>query len=299
MKFSVFFHKVKGYLGEHLIATGLMNGLKDETYLKLLYLYRKGKRLNLKNPQSYNEKLQWLKINDHNDAYTQMVDKYEAKKYVANQIGDEYIIKTISIWDRFEDIEFDKLPNRFVLKCTHDSGGVVICSDKLTLDKKETSKKLSNRMNINYYYMTREYPYKNIKPKIIAEEYLESDENGLYDYKFLCFHGKAEYVFVCTEREKKDGLRITFFDMDWKRLTFRGEDPVSEIEIAKPKNFEKMRELAEKLAKDIPTVRIDFYENNGKIYFGEITFFHASGFEKYEPEEGDYILGNQLDLTRV
>ena len=231
-----------------------------------------------------------------------MVDKYEAKKYVANIIGDQYIIPTIGVWNNFDEIEFDSLPLQFVLKTTHDSGGVVVVKDKRKLDIDSARSKIEKSLRRNYYYsLGREWPYKNVKPRIIAEKYM-SDESGisqdsgeLTDYKLMCFNGKVRCTFTCTDRFN-GGLKVTFFDNDWNVLPFERHYPKSDKPIARPRQFEKMKELAEKLSKDIPFVRTDFYEVGDDIYFGELTFFPGSGFEEFNPESWDYELGSWIRL---
>ena len=228
-----------------------------------------------------------------------MVDKYEAKKYVADKIGEEYIIKTLGVWDKFDDIDFSTLPNQFVLKTTHDSGGVVICKDKSTFDIKIAKEKLEKTLKRNYCFMNREWPYKNVKPRIIAEEYMV-DESGyeLKDYKFFCFDGKVKVLFVAKDRTKaNEETKFDFFDENFNHLPFTNGHPNSEPPYVKPQNFEKMKELAEVLSKDIPHLRVDFYNINGKIYFGELTFFHWSGLTPFEPEEWDYKLGSWINLN--
>lgn len=275
--------------------------LDDKTFLKYRYYYTFKKKLNLENPRTFNEKLQWLKLYDRNPEYTKMVDKYEAKKYVANIIGEEYIIPTLGIYDKFEDVNFSKLPNQFVLKCTHDSGGLIICKDKSELDLKDAKKKINKFLRKNYYYEGREWPYKNVKPRIIIEKFMQ-DENKqeLKDYKLMCFNGKVKCIFVCSNRDTEIGLNIDIFDTNWNKMLFgRINHPNSKIPIAKPYNLDKMIMLAEKLSKDISFIRVDFYEINGKIYFGELTFYPAAGFEKFEPEEYDKILGDILELPKT
>lgn len=275
--------------------------MPDEKYLRLRYRALMGKNLNLKNPKTYNEKLQWLKLYDRKPIYTSMVDKYEVKEYVANIIGSEYIIPTYGVWDRFEDIDFDILPNQFVLKCTHDSGGIVICHDKSTLDMKKTNKILSKSLSRNYYYLGREWPYKNVKPRIIAEQYMEDkDTLELRDYKFFTFNGVARALFVASDRQNPEtDTKFDFFDMDFNHLDFTNGHPNAENSIQKPGSFEEMRMLAERLSKGIPHVRVDFYEVNGKVYFGELTFSHWSGFVPFEPECWDYTFGRWIDLSTV
>lgn len=271
--------------------------LGDKAYLKLRYKLITGKKLNLENPKTYNEKLQWLKLNDRNPEYTKMVDKYEVKKYVANIIGEEYIIPTLGIWDKFEDIEFDKLPNQFVLKCTHDSGGIIICKDKNKLDIEKARKKINKCLKNNFYYHAREWPYKNIKPRIIAEQYMV-DESGteIKDYKFFCFNGKAKVILVCSNRFVK--LKETFLDENWNIIDVVEGGHEREEKIEKPFNHSEMVKLSERLAQNIDFVRIDFYEINKKVYFGEITFYPASGIERFKPEEYDMKLGDMLKLTK-
>lgn len=278
---------------------GLYNSMPDDEYLKKCFAVVMGYQLDLDNPQTFNEKLQWLKLYDRKPIYTTMVDKYEVKKYVAVTIGEKYIIPTLGIWDKAEDIDFAALPNQFVLKCTHDSGGLVICRDKTKLDIANAKQKLTNFLHRNYYKKWREWPYKKVKPRIIAEKYMEdtaTQNSELTDYKFMCFGGEVKCSFVCTERFSKDGLKVTFFDRDWTKMPFERHYPASTKEIQKPVNYEKMIELAEKLSKDIPFVRVDFYETNNQIYFGELTFYPGNGLEEFTPIDWDYTLGRWIDL---
>jgi len=275
----------------------LLKLLPDYIFLQIKYRYKFNKKLDLKKPQTFNEKLQWLKLYDRNPEYTKMVDKYEAKKYVANIIGEEYIIPTLGVYDKFEDINFATLPNQFVIKCTHDSGGLIICKDKTKLNIKETRKKINKGLKRNYFYTGREWPYKNVKPRIIAEQYMV-DESGteLKDYKFFCFNGEPKLLFVAKDRPY--ATKFNYYDMDFKKLPFKQHYKNFNDYIEKPKGFEKMIELSRKLSKDIPHVRVDFYDINGKVYFGELTFYHLSGFEKFEPNEWDKKLGDMLELPR-
>lgn len=271
--------------------------MPDEKYLRLRYKCIMGKELNLENPITYNEKLQWLKLYDRKPEYTKMVDKYEAKKYVSDIIGNEYIIPTLGVWEKAEDIDFDALPNEFVLKCTHDSGGMVICNDKSQLDIQSTKATLNHFLNRNFYSLHREWPYKNVKPRIIAEKYMV-DESGyeLKDYKFFCFDGKVNAMFIATDRNEKTETCFDFFDRDFNHMPVINGHPNTKKELKKPLGFEKMIELAERLSIGIPQVRIDFYDINGKVYFGEMTFFHWSGLKKFEPEEYDKIFGDWITL---
>lgn len=276
----------------------LHDNMADDEYLRRVFKGRVGYSLNLDNPQTFNEKLQWLKLYDRNPAYVTMVDKYEAKKYVASIIGDEYIIPTYGVWDRFDDIDFDKLPNQFVLKTTHDSGGVVVVSNKKNLDKRSARKKITASLKRNYFYVGREWPYKNVRPRIIAEKYMSDNEESkeLSDYKLMCFNGKVKCSFTCTDRFNNKGLKVTFYDTDWKVMPFERHYPQSDTPLKKPLQYEEMVELAEKLAKDIPFVRVDFYEVKKQIYFGEMTFYPGSGFEEFTPSEWDKTLGSWIPI---
>lgn len=283
-----------------ILATANFRWMPDKPYLELMYFAHFGKKLDLTNPKTFNEKLQWLKLYDRKPEYTAMVDKYEAKKYVAAKIGEEYIIPTLGVWDRIEDIDFDMLPNQFVLKCTHDCGSVVICKDKSQFDTAKAKEKLKKGLTHEYFYWGREWPYKHVKRRIIAEKFMVDESGGeLTDYKFMCFHGTVGNVFTVTERYSGAGLKVTFFDRDWNQFPFERHYPASKIAIARPKNLEKMIELAEKLSQGIPFVRVDFYEVAGKIYFGELTFFPGNGMEEFTPEQWDRKLGDLIDLSVV
>ena len=271
--------------------------IPDEIYLKIIFKKNTGYALNLKNPQTFNEKLQWLKLYNRNPEYTRLVDKYEVKKYIAQKIGEEYLIPSLGVWDSVEEIEWDKLPDQFVLKCTHDSGSIVVCDDKKTFDYDKAKQSLNHTIKINYYYAGREWPYKNVKPRIMAEKYMEDKtKEYLTDYKLMCFNGKVQCSFVVTERFSSDGIRVTFFDRDWNVMPFERHYPQSDTPIEKPQNYEKMIELAEKLGSDMPFVRVDFYEIDGKIFFGELTFSPGGGFEEFTPVIWDKKLGDWLEL---
>ncbi len=273
------------------------NHMDDEKYLKKAFRLSMGRELNLENPKTYNEKLQWLKLYDRKPVYTLMVDKYEAKKVIGEIIGDEYIVPLLGVWDRFEDIDFDALPERFVLKCTHDSGGLVICKDKSKLDKAAAKKRIDHCMKHNFFWGLREWPYKDVKPRIIAEKYMEDSLTGeLRDYKFFAFDGAVKALFIASERQSGGETKFDFFDADFNHLPFTNGHPNADKAPEKPEHFEKMKELAAKLSVGIPQVRVDFYEADGKIYFGEMTFFHWSGMMPFEPEEWDYKFGEWIKL---
>lgn len=270
--------------------------IKDDTfYLKIDYLLSVGHKLKLENPKTFNEKLQWLKLHDRRPEYTKMVDKYEAKEYVRSILGDEYIIPTLALWNKVEDIDISQLPNEFVLKCTHDSGCVLICKDKETFDIKAARKKLSKRMKKEFFLEHREWPYKNVKPRIIAEQYMV-DESGteLKDYKFFCFNGKPRMLFVLSGRTNQ--IKLDFLDLEYNLLPFERGYKCSGNTPYKPESFAQMIKLAEQLSKNIPFVRVDFYDICGKPYFGELTFYPGSGCERFEPEEWDYKVGGWLEL---
>lgn len=270
----------------------------NKEYLAERFKKRTGYQLNFENPQTFNEKLQWLKLYDHNPDYTKMVDKQAVKKYVADKIGEEYIIPSLGVWDKFEDIDFLKLPKQFVLKCTHDCGSIILVEDRDKLNYEMAKTKLNAALSANYYWKGREWPYKNVKRRIVAEPYMESPEY-MIDYKFLCFQGKAKMIFTCTERFEKDGLKVTFFDLDWRKQNFERHYPMSTKKIVRPKNLELMIKLAEQLSSGIPFVRVDFYEIKEKVYFGEMTFFPGGGMEEFRPEEWDFILGKWIELPAV
>ena len=230
-----------------------------------------------------------------------MVDKYEVRKYIAEKIGEEYLIPLLGVWDSFEEIDFDKLPEQFVLKCTHDSGGLVICRDKSKLTK-EAKLKINMCLKRNFFYSTREWPYKDVKPRIIAEKFMVDthdidSEDGLTDYKFYCFNGEPRFGYVSTGLENHETARISFVTLDWEQAPFKRLDFESFLKLPeKPKKLDEMLKLAKVLSEGIPFLRVDFYEINGKIYFGELTFFPGSGTVKLEPEEWDYKFGDMIAL---
>lgn len=275
--------------------------IPDKIFLKIMYRIRMGKPLNLEDPKTFSEKLQWLKLYDRKPEYTMMVDKYEVKQYVAEKIGEEYIIPTLGVWNNFDDIDFNKLPNQFVLKCTHDSGGLVICKDKNVLNIDEARKKIERSLKSNFFWVGREWPYKNVKPRIIAEEYMEDEsDHELRDYKFFAFDGIAKALFIATDRgDNEKDTKFDFFDMDFRHLNFTNGHPNAEILPHKPETFDEMKKIAEKLSAGIPQIRVDFYEVNGKAYFGELTFSHWSGMKPFDPEEWDRKFGDLIKLPFV
>lgn len=277
----------------------LLRFLPDSLYLRYLYLRTMKRWLDLKNPQTFNEKLQWLKLHDRNPLYTTLVDKYAVKRWVADKIGKEYIIPTIGVWNHFDEIDFDKLPSQFVLKCTHDSGGVVICRDKHIFDKKAARERLEKSLKNNFYYMGREWPYKNVPPRIIAESYLEDTQTKeLRDYKFFCFNGNVDSVMVCIDRNI-GAPKFYFFNDGWEllRINKRGKAAPKNFTLQKPAHMDKMFQLASVLSKNISFVRVDLYCCNEQIYFGEMTFYPQSGFDNNLLPQTDLAWGNLIYLS--
>ena len=272
--------------------------IPDKMYLRMMYYKHFRKLPNLKNPKTFNEKLQWLKLNDRRPEYTQMVDKYEAKKYVAGILGEGYIIPTIGVWNRADDIPWDTMPDQFVLKCNNDSGGVVVCEKKESIDIERTKEFLNNRLKNNGFWYGREWPYKHVTPCIIAEQYLSDESGQLVDYKIHCFNGEPKIILVCRDRYKKTGMTEDFYTVEWKHLDIaRPGHRNSSVAISCPKEIPVMIELSKKLSKNIPFLRVDFYVVNGHVYIGELTFYPASGFQQFEPQTADIEFGKMLNLT--
>lgn len=278
----------------------LMNTLKwipDEPYLQLVYFIKKREFINLKDPKSFNEKLHWLKLNDRKDYYTKLVDKYEVRNYIEEKIGKEYLIPLIGVWKKFDDINFDKLPNKFVLKCTHCSGGVIICTDKSKFDFSFARRKLNKILSKNYFYYYREWPYKNVEPKIICEKYMiDDDEKELKDYKILCFNGEPKLIQVDYERFTNH--KRNYYDINWKLTDLQRIVPNNSIIENKPEQLNEMLDIAKVLSKGFIFIRIDLYLINSKVYFGELTFFPGSGYTDNKPEEYDIKLGNWIKLEK-
>jgi hypothetical protein len=293
----------RGYLINYLINRIVRLNpyvVNDKLAIKSAYYFAFGRELDLKNPQTYNEKLQWMKLYYRRPIMTKMVDKYHAKEYVAEIIGDEYIIPTLGAWEHFDDIDFDTLPSQFVLKTTHDSGNVIVVRDKNLFDKTKARKILEDSLKTDFYIKTREWPYKNVKRLILAEKYMEDETGELRDFKFFCFDGKVRYLFVATERQKPGvDVKFDFFDGEFNHLQLVNGHQNSEHNIPKPQGFILMKNLAEKLSAGFPHVRVDLYSINGKIYFGELTFFHFSGLVPFNPEKWDSKFGQWLHLPKA
>lgn len=292
--------KISKFLCLILRRTGLDLFIPDKLYLKLYYYAYTGLKLNLDSPTRYNEKLQWIKLYDRNPLYTVLVDKFQVKKWVSNKIGENYIIPTLGVWNSVDEIEWDKLPNQFVLKATHygESLGVVICKDKKQFDIADAQVKLKRAMMRDYYKQGREWPYRNVPCKVIAEQFMSNpDGSSIRDYKFFCFDGIVKAMFVATDRDTGN-VKFDYYDADFNHLDLEQIHPMSKQIIQKPLLFEDMKEVACKLSKGIPHVRVDLYEINGKIYFGEMTFFHHGGFVRFHPDKWDYIFGEWLQIKK-
>lgn len=278
--------------------------ISDKNYLKIWYKHATGQRLELDCPKSYNDKLNWLKLYDRRPIYTTMVDKYAVKQYVADKIGAEYVIPLLGVWDKPEDIDFDSLPNEFVLKVTHGGGnsGVVICKDKEKFDKGMAIYKLSRCMRVDGSIGNKEWPYKNVKRRVIAEEYKEdSKTRELRDFKFFCFNGEPKILFVASGRGTQAEPNFDFFDMDYNRLDMKSAHPWSDPDKLpeKPTSFEDMKRIAAKLSQGLPHVRIDLYEVDGHVFFGEYTFFHWAGTGLFEPDRWNKTLGDWINLPKI
>ncbi len=280
-------------------SKGFLNWVPDALYLKIIYRLIMGVKCNLKNPVTYNEKLQWLKLHDRKPEYEKMVDKYEVRDYIAKTLGEEYLIPCYGVYNSFEEIDFSKLPEQFVLKCTHDSGSVEICKDKANFDFEGAKDRLTTAMGKNYYNTYREWPYKNVKPRIIAEKYMVDETvDDLRDYKVMCFNGEAKLIEVHENRFARErGYTQTFYDREWRKLDIaqKGFLPTDEHR-EKPVKLKEMLALSEKIAKDMYHARVDWYLIGEKLYFGEITFYDGSGFAEFVDEKDDIFLGSMIQL---
>lgn len=267
----------------------------NKTYLKMRFRLFMGVWPNLDNPSTFNEKLNWMKLYYHLPIFTKLVDKYEVKPIVSKLIGEEHVIHTLGVWDRVDEIDFDSLPDKFVLKCTHDSGGLIVCKDKLKLDVQAAKQKLHRALKTNYYNISREWGYKYVKPRIIAEEYMEDCvTHSLDDYKFFCFNGKAKVMFVGTDRSTD--VKFDFFDQYGKHLDILNGHPQAKVAPILPPTFSKMVELAELLSTGYPYMRVDLYDVDGRIYFGEYTLYHFGGTMPFSPAIWDEKMGDWIEL---
>lgn len=282
----------------HKVDNAIGRFIPDKTFLKIYYRFKMGVNLDLKNPRRFTEKLQWLKLYDRNPHYTELVDKYKVKDWVNRKIGEGHVIPLLGAYDSWDDIDFDKLPDQFVLKCTHNCG-VVICHDKKNFDISQARKTIEKALKGDYYLSSREWPYKNVPRKILVEKYMV-DESGveLKDYKFFCFDGEPKLLFIATDRTTKEEPNFDFFDLQFNHLPIKNGHPNSKSPINKPPKFEEMIEIARTLSKGLPHVRVDLFNVNGTIYVGEMTFFHFSGLVPFEPDEWDFKLGEMLKLPQ-
>lgn len=277
--------------------SNFLSFVPDKPYLKMVYYMKTGKHLNLDNPVGFNEKQNWLKLHDIHPEYTKLVDKYEVRSVIKDLLGDGYMFPVLGVWDTYEDIDFASLPEQFVLKCTHDSQSVKIVADKNTINHKEFRKFYNGRLKINPFNMGREYPYKNVCPRIMAEKLMVAD-GGINDYKFFCFDGKPVIMFIATERALGDA-KFDFFDMDFNHLDIVNIHPQSEKGgIEKPVCFEEMKQIAAKCSQGMKFVRIDLYEIDGKVYFGEYTFFHGGAFWPMKPDHWEKDLGDLIKIEK-
>ena len=280
-------------------AKGYLDWLPDAPFLRLMFYAKFKRRLNLENPKAYNEKIQWLKLYDRNPLYTTLVDKYKVREYVKQKIGDRYLIPLLGCWSNPDDIDFESLPDRYVLKCNHDSGTVIICTDKTKLDVSETKKILKEKLKRNFYRGGREWPYKNVQPMVICEEYMEDASGfGLTDYKIYCFRGVPKLIMIATDRYTGKQTHFDYFDKDYNWLDMTWGNPRSENPPRKPESFNEMMKIAKQLSEDLTQIRVDLYEVNGRLYFGELTLFDGSGFDRIEPEEWDYTIGEWIRLPQ-
>ena len=286
------------------ILLGILNRVAvlfpDKLFLKLKFRLMMGEKLDLNNPKTFNQKLQWLKLYNRKPEYTTMVDKYAVKEYVANIIGEEHIIPTLGVWNSTDEIDWDALPNQFVLKTTHGGGGcdVIICKDKATFDKDAAKEKLNKSLKSDIYYNFREWPYKNVPKRIIAEKFMTNNGKDLEDYKIHCFNGEPKFILVCSNRYGGGAMIDDFYTPEWELMDVRRPGhPKSEKASKAPEQLKQMLELSRILSKEIPFLRTDFYIIDNKIYFGELTFFPASGMSKYQPEEWDLHFGEMLKLN--
>lgn len=274
--------------------------IPDRIYLQIVYFKHFRRFINFNNPKTFNEKIQWLKLNYRNEEYTKLVDKYRVKQYITKLIGEEYVIPTLGVWNNVDDIDFKSLPEKFVLKCNNDSGGIVICKNKKDFDEAKAKSFLKERLKNNGYWYGREWPYKNVKPCIIAEKYMEdSISKDIKDYKFFCLNGSMEFFDIDIDRFIEH--RANYYDRNGNFLpfgkTYCPPDYTKKIEM--PKNLDKMIELAETISHNTVLSRIDFYEIDGQVYFGEITFYPGSGFSPFTDEKWDYKLGDMIDLPNI
>ena len=285
----------KNYRFIILANMGFYNNLENDIYLKKLFKAIMARDLDFSNLRTYNEKLQWLKLNDKNDYYTTLVDKYAVREEIKKIIGEDFLIPLLGVWENANDIEFDKLPNQFVLKCTHNSGkGMCVCTDKNNLNIRKARKKLNKGLKENYYLKSREWPYKYVKPRIIAEQFIGEKNRTPNDYKFFIIEGKIECIMVCSDRDTGK-TNFSYYDIKWNDYS----NEKNENKIQKPKMLDEMISITNKIIKGLPSIhtyRIDLYNVKNKIYFGEITFYNDGGFDDDITKETDELMGSKVKL---
>lgn len=298
------FKKIKRYtqnpyyaLGDDMIKK-CPHLMSDKFYLSVLWKNVMGYELDWKHPKTFNEKLQWLKLHDRNPLYTTLVDKYRVKQWVADKIGEQYVIPTLAVYNSVDEVKLDELPNQFVLKCNHDSGSVVICKDKSTFDLDAARRKLGTAMKKNFYWAAREWPYKKVAPCVFAEKYMEDKSGCLTDYKVSCFNGNPYKVMLCIDRQKKGGAKYYSFDRDWNLLrhNIMGKKAPTDFTLPKPESLDEMFDLSSAFSQSIPFVRMDYYEVDGQLYFGEFTFYPQGGFDKAILRETDELYGSMIQI---
>lgn len=280
---------------------GWYDHLADREFIQLMYPLVMEKNIDLEHPQTFNEKIQWLKLNDHRPEYTVLVDKYRVRDYIAKNFGNQYLIPLLGVWEDPDEIDFDTLPEQFVLKCNHNSGlGMCICKNRADLNTEQVRRNLKKGLKENYYLRGREWPYKNVPRKILCEKYMTAQDGAeIIDYKVHNFNGTPQFILVCSQRFSEKGLCEDFYTIQWDKMDVKRPETPNSGEIKKPRNLDKMLEISRQISSGYPFIRTDFYEIDGKLYFGEITLYPASGWAKFDPEEYDMIFGNMLKLPEI
>ncbi len=305
MNISRTYMKLKSKAWDTFRLEARLQDWDDERYLKLHYWIRMGRPLSLASPEAFSEKLQWLKLNDRRPIYTTLVDKYEVKRWVAERIGEDHIVPNLGVWDSFDEIDFSTLPEQFVLKCTHDSGGLVICDDRATFDLAAARAKINRSLERNYYYGWREWPYRDVRPRIIAECYLPGSDQAtrgkvLFDFKFYCFHGEPQFLYVSCGLDSSKTAKMEFVTLDWKPTGFTRPDYRGLGGLPSPPScLRSMIAISRELAAGIPFVRVDLYEHCGAVLFSEMTLTPAGGTMQVRPRSADLEIGKLIDLSLV
>jgi len=293
------FHRSVIILSKYLETSYYRRFYNIQKQIEKQFIKRFGRKPNLESPQTFNEKLQWLKLYWRDEKAARCADKLLVRDYVREKNLGNILNELIAVYDDVRQINIDELPQAFVLKTTHGSGWNIICKNKHQIDWEESFLMLEGWMHRNYYYGVGEWVYQNLKPRIICEKYLQGEDgNPPVDYKFLCFDGEPKLLFVCLERFSDSGLKVDFYDMEWNKMPFRRYYPNSDVILKKPEQFDEMVAISRKLAEGFPFVRVDLFVINDRVYFSELTFFPGSGYEPFDPEEYDYLLGSYLTLPK-